>query len=341
MTMAISMTKTERIQAALAGKQPDTIPYTMWTHFPDDDLDPVANAEKTYDFFKQYDIDILKTMNNGMYSVEDFGCEVDFSEISRGGVARIVRTPVQDAADWKNIKPANILEGALGRELRYLSLLLEKMKDEAAPVLFTVFSPLTTANKLSGSRMLEHIQEGHGDEVRRALDVITQTTCQLVEKAIELGASGIYLATQMSSYDIMSEAMYREYGMPFDLEVLNASSGWCNVVHAHGTNPMFNLLKDYPSHVFNWHAYETLPDVEEAALLTGKCLMGGIYRMDITKGDRNAVRNQIFRTVKTLRGRSLILSPSCVIRHPLDDDMLGFIRKVKQDIEEVLVSHTY
>ncbi|MNP22728.1 hypothetical protein D3C76_1154120 [compost metagenome] len=136
----------------------------------------------------------------------------------------------------------------------------------------------------------------------------------------------------------MSEDLYREYGMPYDLEVLKASRGWCNVVHAHGVNPMFNLLKDYPSHVFNWHAYETLPDVDEAALLTGKCLMGGIYRMDITKGDRNAVRNQIFRTVKAMQGRSLILSPSCVIRYPLDDDMLGFIRKVKQDIEEALGS---
>ena len=89
------MTKKERIEAVILGEHVDRIPYSLWSHLPGIDLDPVANAEHTYDFYKTYDVDILKTMNNGMYSVEDYGVKVDYSEIEKGGVAKSVDTPVK------------------------------------------------------------------------------------------------------------------------------------------------------------------------------------------------------------------------------------------------------
>ena len=86
------MTKKERIKAAVSGQKPDCLPYSLWTHMPGIDLDPVLLAEKTYEFYKTYDVDFIKTMNNGMYAIEDFGCEVDYSDIERGGVARVTKT---------------------------------------------------------------------------------------------------------------------------------------------------------------------------------------------------------------------------------------------------------
>ncbi|MGF6906091.1 hypothetical protein [Fusobacterium sp. PH5-44] len=87
------MNKKERIKAAIEGSSVDKIPYSFWSHFPKEDLDPVKLAKKTYDFYKEYDIDFVKTMNNGMYSVEDFGCVVDFSQIENGGVAAPAAMP--------------------------------------------------------------------------------------------------------------------------------------------------------------------------------------------------------------------------------------------------------
>lgn len=92
---------------------------------------------------------------------------------------------------------------------------------------------------------------------------------------------------------------------------------------------MFELLRDYPVSVFNWHAWETLPNLEEAFLLTGKCLMGGIQRMDITNHNKNALQHQIFESFKQLKGRHQILTPGCVIRYPLDDEMLEYVKKTK------------
>ena len=93
------MTKRERIQAAVKGTKPDKLPYSLWTHLPGIDLDPALLAEKTYEFYKTYDVDFIKTMNNGMYPIEDFGCAVDYSEIARGGDAKVNDTPVREESD--------------------------------------------------------------------------------------------------------------------------------------------------------------------------------------------------------------------------------------------------
>lgn len=331
------MTKTERIRAAIAGQQVDRIPYSLWSHMPGIDLDPQLNAEKTYEFYKTYDVDFIKTMNNGMYSIEDFGCEVDYSEIFAGGVAKITKTPIHCAEDWESIKEVSVDEGALKREQEYLKLLLEKLRGEEVPVIFTIFSPITTADKLCGGKILEYISEGHGALIHQALREITKTTCRMVEKVIEAGAAGIFFASQMSSYAVTTEAVYEEFGASYDREVIKASTGWCNVLHAHGEDIMFPILKDYPVQVFNWHAWQTLPTVEEALMYTGKCLMGGIERMNITNHKKNELRSEIYNTIKITGGRHLILTPGCVIRYPLDDEMLAYVKQVKEETERILL----
>lgn len=330
------MTKKERMKAAISGDKPDTIPYSLWSHMPGIDLVPELIAEKTYEFYKTYDVDFIKTMNNGMYSIEDFGCEVDFSEIERGGVAKITKTPIHNPEDWNAVKEVSIEEGALKREQVYLELLLKKVEGEDVPVIFTIFSPMTTANKMCGGKLLWYIENGYGNRIHEALSEITKTTCRLVERVIAMGASGIFFASQMSSYAVTTEEIFKEYGLYYDHQVINASKGWCNVLHAHGEDIMFSLLKDYPVQVFNWHVWQTLPTVEEACFYTGKCLMGGIERMDITNHKRNELREQIFKTIKATNGKHLILTPGCVIRYPLDEEMLIFVKELKEETERAL-----
>lgn len=332
------MTKAERIRAALSGEKPDITPWALWSHFPDADRDPERLAEVSWNFYKTLDIDFIKTMNNGMYPIEDYGCEIDFSDIVKGGVARLTKTPVHTIDDWDKIGVLSVEEGAFARELHSLELLLKKRDDagDDVPVIFTCFSTLTIADKLSGKQFLRHIAEGGGQKVMEALDRITQTTCALVKRAIEIGADGIFFATQMSNYDAMDESLYREYGVPFDRRVLQASAGWFNTIHAHGDDIMFDVLREYPAQVFNWHVGEGLPDMDECRLLTNKCLMGGLQRMDITDRHKNAVRNQIYRSLQVTGGKGLILTPGCVIRYPIDEEMLAYVRKEKETIEELL-----
>lgn len=328
------MNKKERIRAAVMGEKPDCLPYSFWSHLPEVDLDPVLLAEKTYQFYRTYDVDFIKTMNNGMYAIEDFGCKIDFTDVKNGGVAKVVSTPIECAADWEKISVCPINQGSLARELTSLKLLLAKVRQENVPVLFTVFSPITIADKLSGKRLLAHIKEGHGAAVHKALRAITETTANLAREAIRLGADGIFFASQLSTYDAIAPSDYTEYGKPYDLMVLeSATGGWFNTLHAHGNNIMLEALRDYPVAVFNWHAWETLPSLNEARALIGKCLMGGLQRMDITNKKKNEVQHQIFECIQMLGGRNHILTPGCVIRHPLDNEMLSFVKRTKDYVE--------
>ena len=133
----------------------------------------------------------------------------------------------------------------------------------------------------------------------------------------------------MSSYDKCTEEEYLEYGKPYDLQVLEgAKKGWMNTIHCHGDHIMFRILKDYPVQIFNLLAWEPLPALDEAQDLTGKCLMGGLSRTDITHGDsgaRSSTRST--NALKRPKGRSMILTPGCVIRYPLDDETLVFDRR--------------
>ena len=327
------MNKKERIYAAVRGEETDRLPYAIWTHLPGIDMDPERLADETYKFFKTYDTDLIKTMNNGMYAIEDFGCEIDYSQIEKGGVAKLVSTPINSLDDFKKIKAMDIDEcKAIQRELYMLKLLLEKTKDENVPVIFTVFSPFTTINKLCGNRILDYIKTGETKVIHEALKAITDLTVRLVKKVNVSGADGIFFASQMSSYDVTDEKTFREFGEFYDRQVLKTSTGMCDTIHCHGTNIMFDILKDYPVDIFNWHAWESLPSLEEAKA-TGKCIMGGLDRRDITERNFDKIRFQIQECLKTFEKKKHILAPGCVIRYPLDQKVLSYIKKTSDELQ--------
>ncbi len=58
-------------------------------------------ADTTAAFAVRYDLDFVKSMPNGLYCVEDWGCACDYRAIARGGVARVTRPAVTAAADWR------------------------------------------------------------------------------------------------------------------------------------------------------------------------------------------------------------------------------------------------
>ena len=92
------MNKFDRIKLAVSGEKQGSIPFSFWTHLPEIDRSPKEVAQATYDLFKQYDLDFIKTMNNGMYAVEDYNTEIDFSE-----VAKVIKTPINAYEDWSNL----------------------------------------------------------------------------------------------------------------------------------------------------------------------------------------------------------------------------------------------
>jgi uroporphyrinogen decarboxylase len=330
------MTKTERIRRVLGGELVDRVPFSAWTHFPGIDLDPDRLADATLAFYRDVDLDFVKTMSNGMFSIEDYGCDCDFSAIAEGGVARVTKYAVEAPADWEKLGDLDIEKGALGRELRSLSRLLHGLRGEA-PVLATVFSPLTTAQKLSGTLLLEHLRT-HPRMVKRGLSTIAASTARFAVRAVELGCSGLYFASQMSQRSQLREDEYREFGLPYDLEVLEVLEGssWFNVVHIHGDDILFGLLDSYPVQGISWHIWETKPTVEEfIAADSAKCIVGGLRRSMITSDDLPGLAKDVSETMRITGCRRLMLAPGCVVRAPYNKETLRYLRRTIDRAREI------
>lgn len=318
------MKKIDRVRAALEGAELNRPPYGFWTHMPGIDLDPERLAAETAAFAARYDLDFVKSMSNGLYCVEDWGAKCDFSEIERGGVARVVVSAVGAAGDWAQLGDVDVEAGAFGRELRHFARLVELVGPEV-PVLATVFSPLTIASKLSNELHRDHLASAPQD-LARGLDTITRVTCRFAEAAIARGCAGIFFAIQEASFGVLDEAAYREFGEPYDRQVLaaaRATGGWFNVVHMHGEDVMFDLLRDYDADALNWHIGETPPAIRDYRAASGmRAIVGGLQRAHITRRDFAAIRGDVERSMAESRGHGLLLAPACVIRHPVDDATL-------------------
>ncbi len=321
------MDKNDLIRRALAGERPERVPYGFWTHLPDVDLVPELLAQGTYELYLKQDLAFIKTMSNGMFSIEDWGCRCDFSSIATGGVAKVLDYAVNEASDWEKIAALDVEKGALGRELTSIRLLAGKTGG-SVPIVATVFSPLTTAQKMCRGDLARYVRESP-EALRRALAVIARTTGEFAARAVDLGCAGVYFAMQSATTKSFTSGEYAEFGVPYDLEALApvAARSWFNIAHIHGDDILFDLVKDYPVQGISWHVWETAPSPAEfQAIAPGKTIVGGLQRFHITDGNRQELKKQVADMMEITGGRRLVLAPGCVIRAPFDQGCLDFVR---------------
>ena len=317
------MNKMERVRAALSGGPVDRPAYSFWTHFPGIDLDPEQLARTTTAFARDLDLDFVKAMPNGQFCTEDWGVVSDFSDVAKGGVARVTKPAIRVPDDWRRIERLDVTQGAFGRELAHLAALCKELGNET-PVLATAFSPLTVAQKLAGALDYRAHLRSHPEAVLHALDEIATTMADFVRAALQHGCAGVFFATQESSFDRMDLATYLRFGRPGDLTVLAAAqAGWFNAIHMHGENVMFDSLSSYPVTALNWHIGETAPLLRDyVTRAQRKPVVGGLQRMALTQGDLSTLRADIGHAMQATGGRGLLFGPGCVIRHPVDHVVL-------------------
>lgn len=227
----------QRIEAAIAGEQADRVPVALWRHFPAGDQDPGRLAALTLKWQRDWDFDLVKFMPSGTYSVEDWGAQSVYEPTFNG--ARSISVPgVQRAEDWRRLPRLDPRQGVLGAQNAALAIAAKELNGGVA-VLQTVFSPLTTARKLAGEALLEHLRSDPG-ALEAGLRTITDTTIDFALEALKSGAHGLFFATQLATTDVLTVPEYRRFGVRFDLEVFREikSKARVNMLHLHGENVM-------------------------------------------------------------------------------------------------------
>jgi len=332
--MVSVMTKRERVNAVLTGGPVDRIPISFWRHFPDIDLDPAALADALLDFHRRHDLDFIKVMPNGVYCVEDWGCETAYTGESTGA-RTCVRHAVRRIEDWGSLRHLDPAAGALGRELACLRAVRAGRPDDA-PLLQTIFSPFTVARKVAGPDLTRETMRRDPPRLHAAMEVITATVEAYVGACLDAGADGVFFATQAATPEVLTPEDHGRFVEPYDLRVIAAAQarGAMVLLHLHGDRPyLARLAAAYAVHALNWHDRRTPPSLAEALGQVSQALVGGLdERGSLVVGGPQAVRAQVRDAVSQCRGRRLIVGPGCVVDLRVPEANLAAARQAVEEL---------
>jgi uroporphyrinogen decarboxylase len=321
-----SMSKRERLQAALAGQPVDRPPVAFWRHFPGDDQSPDRLVRVALDFQARYDLDFIKLPVSSTYTVNDYGIKHEYQG-NLGGDRTYLEGIIKTIADWDTIRPLDVHRGTYGWHLQALEEII-RSKPADTPVIVTLFQPLALAFYLAGQEnCLVHLRT-YPQRVMPALAALTQTCVDFARAAIQAGADGIFYSTRFASYEILGEEEYTNFALPGDEAVLKAATGgWFNVLHVHGPYPMVGFLADLPAHALNWHDRASVPDLASAARFFPQALMGGVDLRTLQLGTPVEVAAQVKDAIRQMTSRRLIVTPGCTYSLDVPEANLRALRQ--------------
>ncbi len=318
--MAQAMTAAERVRAAVEGQHVDRVPFCFWHHFK-----PEGSGERlaayTLEFFRQkFDLDIVKIMPDLPYPPPTM--------------------PVTEAAHLLSLPRLSRDTPMFRAQLACIHALRAELGSDY-PLLLTLFSPLTYIMRFMDRKQAVAGIRKSPEIIEQVLETITANLHDLMNAAIEAGASGIFFSCMGATSAHFTRDEYLRFGRPSDIAALEgASGGWLNTVHVHADPGQsddqiyFELFSDYPVSVISWSDRLTGPTLSEALTLTDKCLMGGLdERGPLTRGSGEELRNEILSAVSQTRGHKLILANGCSIPDDTPEEWLHLARRLVDDLQ--------
>ncbi len=310
------MKKRQRLENCIAGERTDRLPTALWRHFPGDDQRPTDFAQAVVNFQRQYDWDFIKVTPASAFAIYDY----DFQDRWVGnleGTRETTHLAIRNARDWADLRPQDPTRGQLGQHLEALRLIANAFADEddPPPILPTIFSPLTLASKMAGKDTVIQELRTQPQRLHNALRTLTQHSLSIITAMAALPMSGIFYAIQHASYEILSQAEYEEFGARYDRQILESlpDNFWFNLLHLHGSSPMFATCAEFPVQAINWHDQETAPDLAQGKTLFKGAVSGGLGRIQHTHdGSPASVREAARSAILATEGRRFILSTGCV-----------------------------
>lgn len=303
----------ERLERVLAGERPDRVPVSFWRHFPVDDQTPQGLAKAVLGFQERYDFDFVKVTPASSYCLYDHGVRDEWVG-NPEGTRDYINHLIKNIEDREKINVLDPHKGKLGKQLKCLALIRKNLSAHT-PFIQTIFSPLAQLKNIVGRNNLAFFLRSYPVETSEIIKTLTKTSILFIEECKKTKIDGIFFAIQSATYDQLSENEYLTFGKPFDLEILShVQDLWLNLLHIHGNHIMFNLIKDYPCQIFNWHDRETSPSLMEALETTNKVVCGGLKRIEtMVLGNPLQIRKEIQNAFEQTSGKRWILSTGCVL----------------------------
>jgi uroporphyrinogen decarboxylase len=279
------MTSRERVDRAIAGKDVDRPPFTLWHHFHLEAQGPKRHAERTLAFHRDYSTDLVKVMSDFAY-------------------------PKGSGANWYELKP---VAKPFPQQLEALQIIQAGLGGQAHFV-ETIFNPYNVAEKLSSPADVKRLMKEKPDKLLAALEAIAQSEVAHARAALAAGASGIFLAIANAQDGLMTKEEYRKFSEPFDRTVLAAAQGApLNVLHLHGPKVYLDLFwKGWPAAAINYSMHETGVPLAQARRQFAGVLLGGIDQRNYRTRSVADLKKDI-ANARSAAGAKLIVTPGCSV----------------------------
>jgi uroporphyrinogen decarboxylase len=311
-----AMTARERVEAALAMGVADRPPVGAWGHTYKEEWSPEALAAVTVERARNFGWDFVKFQPRASCFAEAFG-SVYHQSGHRLRAPILIKPAVPDLESWPTVSLVN--RKALDDQVESIGMVVRELGPDV-PVIQTVFSPITVGGYLVGksqSRIVRELRK-HPEVVGPALDRIAEALVDFSRRSVAAGAAGIFYA--ISGYagrNVMTEGVYRDLVLPYDLAVLDAMprEAWFNVLHLCGSNLNFSLARDLRAHAVSWSIHnQGNPSLKEGRDIAGRAVMGGLsQRATLVYGPPPRIEEEAQRAVEETGGRGLLLAPGCSV----------------------------
>lgn len=321
------MTKKERLDAVLAGKKPDRIPYGFSCHFQGD-------PEKEKDYVKAH-LDFYR------------GSHVDFLKIMCDALLYPFYQTIDCASDWAKVTPLPRDDPFFTESVRRCKEITQAVGAECYTY-YTFFAPFSllrnattvTERALAGrtvdETVMAHLQEDEA-AVLHALEVVARDMVYLAERIIhESGCKGIYQSVQGAEKGRMSQQEYARWVEPSDrivLEGINRLSN-ANILHMCSWAGFANHMeywKDYPAAVKNWGiSIEGLTLSQGLDYFPHCVLMGGLDNRKcgtLYSGNKEAVQQAVWKVLDEMGNVPFILGADCTVPSDIGMERFQWVRE--------------
>lgn len=295
------LTHKERVDRALRGQDLDRPPFTFYRHYKR----PTAQLEANdhLEFHRTYKTDIVKVMNDFDY-------------------------PKSTTGNWYDLKP---LSEPFPDQLATLRIVRDGLNGDAY-FIDTIYGPYMTAMILFQSqpqfaklgkseevqdeqiKSLHEFQQANPDAWHGALNAITQSTVNHIQKIKEIGASGALVSIFNAESKFGSVADYEQFTKPYDERVFDALAGTkLSILHLHYLErPYVDQFKDFNAPVIQYSVKTSGIPVSEIRRQYSQPIAGGVDEIDFQHLTAAEMKKQ-WTEARAQAGTKYIAAPGCSV----------------------------
>ncbi len=300
------MDKKKRVLAALEGKMEalDRPPVSIWYHFGTQFLEGKKAGELEAEFFRHYDLDFLKMMNDypwplphGLSSVEtpeelDLFRRLDMGEHSFHQQLSALRTAVR-------------LVGRRGF------------------VIDTVFNPFGIARRTLKKNAVRFLREAPR-KMMDWLSLCAENLTAYIRASAGTGIGGVFFSVNGADADLLSDEEFDRFVKPFDLRVLEAarSVGPLLVGHIHGKKLKMERILSYPVAALNWSHMRDNEDLASMRRRSPLCFIGGMDEIGTSQLTPGEIMGSVIAAAEQSRGGGFMAGPGCAVPADVSPDLI-------------------